>query len=410
MKGFQIRAVVREACLLGRPQGVCPVHLVPLSVVLGKGGHLKIAVVVQHANVLLRRAQLRNHHALRLCTDDLPLRRIVVREDQAVRQYIQPRRNFQNILTFRLPVRLYQNKVIRPQHAVRMIQTGQRVLLLIFGVHVQHDADVLQGLHIGLKFRIHLTHGGFLPDLQVLHTVVPHDAAPERIVQIQHQRLFIFPENGLDDVGNVQRQPRDGLQAQSILVHVPVKRIRPGVQPVGRGLITDVVEEKNLRIPGILREPFVEPPHEGRPPAGIHPVLIAKKPVKGLLHIVLDHGAVPFFPDPLPHRPEMPELLFQRRVRRRPVPAGRGPVRDIPVTGMDIDDIRMKSIQLLVSEHGVLPVLTVFRLIKHRLDPLVQKEQLQDPDYVMGGAPAKDGDPLFYPGRAVRKQLLSDTL
>ena len=54
---------------------------------------------------------------------------------------------------------------------------------------------------------------------------------------------------------------------------------------------------------------------------------------------------------------------------------------------MDINDIRMEGVKLLISKHGILPVLAVFRLVKNRRDSLIQKKQLQNPDHVMGGAP-----------------------
>ena len=325
---------------------------------------------------------------------NFPLRRVIIHKYQTFRKNIHLLRYCQNILTFGLPIRFYQNKIIRSQHAVRMIQPCQRIFFLVFGIHIQHDADILQRFHIGLEFRIHLPHGGFLADLQIFHAIVSHDTAPERVVQIQHQRLFILSINGLNDVGYVQRQPRDRLQAQGILVHMPVKGIGPGVQPVGRSLVIDIIDIKILRSAGIFRKPFIQPPHKSGPASRIYPVLIAQKPVKGILHIVLDDGTIPLFPDFFPHRLKMSELFFKRRIRCNTVPAGRGPVRDVPIACVDINNIRMEGVQFLVSKHGVLPVLTVFRLIENGLNSLIQEEQLQNPDHVMGGASAQNSDPL----------------
>ena len=175
---------------------------------------------------------------------------------------------------------------------------------------------------------------------------------------------------------------------------MPVEGIGPGVQPVGRSLIIDIIDIKILRAAGIFRKPFIHPPHKSGPASRIYPVLIAQKPVKGILHIVLDDGTIPFFPDFFPHHLKMSELLFKRRIRCGAVPAGRGPVRDVPIACVDINNIRMEGVQFLVSKLGVLPVLTVFRLIENGLNSLIQEEQLQNPDHVMGGASAQNSDPL----------------
>ena len=406
LQRFQIGSVIREAGLLRRPLRVGLIHLIPLPVILGERSHLKIAVVIQNTDVLLRRTDLRHGNAFRMGAHNFPFRRVIIHKHQTFRQNIHFLRYCQNILTFRFPVRFYQNKIIRPQHAVRMIQPGQRIFFLILGIHIQHDADVLQRFHIGLEFRIHLSHGGFLADLQIFHTVISHNTAPERIVQIQHQRLFVLSIDGLDDVGNVQRQPRDCLQTQGILVHMPVEGVGPGVQPVSRSLIIDIINIKILRTAGIFRKPLIHPPHKSGPASRIYPVLISQEPVKGILHIVLDDGTIPLFPDFFPHHLKMSELLFKRRIRRGTVPAGRGPVRDVAVAGVDINDVRMEGVQLLISKHGVLPVLAVFRLVENGLNSLIQQKKLQNPDHVMSGAPPKNGDSLLHAGRAVREKLL----
>ena len=106
------------------------------------------------------------------------------------------------------------------------------------------------------------------------------------------------------------------------------------------------------------------------------------------------------------HYLKMTELLLKCRIRCSPVPPRRRPVCDVAAAGVDIDDIRAKTIQLLIPEHGVLPVLPVFRFIENGLNSLIQEEQLQNPNHVMGGASAQNSDPLTDAGRTVRKKFL----
>ena len=77
----------------------------------------------------------------------------------------------------------------------------------------------------------------------------------------------------------------------------------------------------------------------------------------------------------------------------------------IPEGGVDIDHIRHKSIQLRISEDRVLIILSVFRLVKNRLNALVQQKQLHHPDDVMGCGAAQYGDLFPNAGRAVREKL-----
>ena len=139
-----------------------------------------------------------------------------------------------------------------------MLQSRHGILLLIFGVDVEHHADFFLRLEILLKLRIDLSHRSFLSDLQILHAVVPHDTAPERIVQIEHQRLFVFAENGLDDIGQIKSKLRNGLHTEGIFVHMPVKRVGPPVQPVGRRHIIDIMNVKTGVLSRILIELLVQ--------------------------------------------------------------------------------------------------------------------------------------------------------
>ena len=133
------------------------------------------------------------------------------------------------------------------------------VFFLIFGADIQHNADILLPLQIFLKLRIHLPHGGFLPNLQIFRAVIAHNATPERIIQVQNQRLFVFPVDRLYDIGNIEAQYRNRRQAERILVHMPVKRIRPSVQSIAGRKIRDIIDIKMIVFSCILIKSFIQP-------------------------------------------------------------------------------------------------------------------------------------------------------
>ena len=59
---------------------------------------------------------------------------------------------------------------------------------------------------------------------------------------------------------------------------------------------------------------------------------------------------------------------------------------------VDIDNIRVELVQLRRAEHGILPVLGVFTLVKFRLDAVLQQKQPQLVGHLIGGRAAEDGD------------------
>ena len=140
-----------------------------------------------------------------------------------------------------------------------MLQAGHRILIFIFGIDIEHHADLFLCFEITLKLRIDLSHRSLLSDLQVLYAVIPHDTAPERIVQIQYQRFLILAKDRLDDIGQTVGKRRDGLHTHSILIHMPVKGIRPLVQSIRCRLIVDVVNIESCMFSRILIEFLIEP-------------------------------------------------------------------------------------------------------------------------------------------------------
>ena len=96
--------------------------------------------------------------------------------------------------------------IIGAQHAVRVVQARQRVGLVVFGVNGQDYADGFQRLAVTLELGKDLPLRHLGSDGKAVHTIVPHDAAPERIVQVEHKRLFVAAVQRLDDIGHTVGQ------------------------------------------------------------------------------------------------------------------------------------------------------------------------------------------------------------
>ena len=61
---------------------------------------------------------------------------------------------------------------------------------------------------------------------------------------------------------------------------------------------------------------------------------------------------------------------------------------NVPTGGVNINQIRGKFRKFRVVKHGILPVLTVFGLVKGRLNAVMQQKQFQYLYDIMGGASA----------------------
>ena len=103
-----------------------------MKLIFGKGGHFKKSGSVQDIDVRLRFPDFRHSGIRNLGTDDVAFRRVVVNEHQRVFTDVQFLRDFFKVLILRVPVCLDDQKILRPQDAVRTVQTGERVFLIIF--------------------------------------------------------------------------------------------------------------------------------------------------------------------------------------------------------------------------------------------------------------------------------------
>lgn len=156
-----------------------------------------------------------------------------------------------------------------------MVQARQRVGLVVFGVDSQDNADGFQRLAVALELGVDLAFGHFGADGKAVHAVVADDAAPERIVQVEHKRFFVATVQGLDDIGHAVGQRRDSVQAHGIFVHMPEEGVAPGGQAVVRGKIVDIVDIEMFMRCGVGVEFLVQTADEIRAAVGIPDIAVA---------------------------------------------------------------------------------------------------------------------------------------
>ena len=131
------------------------------------------------------------------------------------------------------------------------------------------------------------------------------------------------------------------------------------------------------------------------PSVHIRRILIPQNTIKRIFEIVLHDRTVKGLFQLVPHRLKMRILLSEHRFDLLFRIARCRVGGDIPVRSVHKDQIRLKMIQFRISKHRILPVLSVLGLVKLRLDPLIQKKQLQHPDNVMGCASPQDRNLLM---------------
>ena len=246
-----------------------------------------------------------------------------------------------------------------------MVQTRQRVGFLILGVHRQNDADGLQRLAVALELGVDLPLGHLGADGQAIH-------APECIVQIEHQRLFVAAVQRLDDIGHAVGQRGNRIQTHGIFVHMPVEGIPPRGQAVIGREVVNIIDVEMLMRRGVGIEFLVQPTDEVGTAVAVPDVAVAHQAVVGAVKVVLDDRAGKFLLQRLPHRLKMGVLLVQHGVNVDLAVGGGGQRCQIAPAGVDVDHIRVELVQLRRAEHRVLPVLGVLALVKLRLNAVLQ--------------------------------------
>ena len=199
-EAFEIFAVIAEGRHLRSAQRVFLIHFVALQVILTEGCDLKETAAVDRHDVIFHAVHDGDRRALDLRADDFALGGIVVGKDDRIGQDIQLGGSFRNIAVFIFPVCFNNDEVVRLQHAFRMVQPGDRVFMVIFRADREQDAEGFELLEVALEFVVRLRNAGLLTDLNAVYAVVADNAAPECVVQIECERLFIFAEDRFNNI------------------------------------------------------------------------------------------------------------------------------------------------------------------------------------------------------------------
>ena len=202
------------------------------------------------------------------------------------------------------------------------------------------------------------------------------------------------------------REPGHRFQVQGILIHMPVKRIRPRIQSEYRRLIIDIIDKKILMSAGILRKPCVQPVDKSGSSRFHDAVLVSKQPVKGVLHIVLYDRAFPTLLGLFPRFFEMFKLSVKLFPCIPRTAAHFRPEGNVSVACMKVNNIRGKCRQCLIPKYSIFPILSELRFIKNRLNPMVQEKKFKNSDNIMRCTPTQNRNVLLYPAASFGLQKL----
>ena len=274
----QIVCVVGVGLLHLGTLGIGTVHFAAAGICCGKCGGFKVARVIQHPNAVRRILKFRHGNAGDLGGNDFPFCGVVVHKDEAFRQQGEFRRSLYQIPVFRLPVGFDCHEVVLVQDRIGVRKSQSGVFRFVFGADREEYAQLFLCLAVLLYLGVCLRFGGFLPDRDALLSVVADDTAPEGVVQVQSQHLFVLAVNGANDSRQAVGKFRNCVQRHGVFVEVPVGIVVPCVQPVACRQIVYIVNVEVVVCGGILSEfpvQFRDEPHHA---VAVPPVAVAHEP------------------------------------------------------------------------------------------------------------------------------------
>ena len=86
--------------------------------------------------------------------------------------------------------------------------------------------------NIFLKFTIRLCKRCLLTDFNIIRSIISNNSAPQRIIQIKIECLFVFSINRFNNIGYIKCQIWNCRHCYCVLIHVPIIRLRPFIQSV----------------------------------------------------------------------------------------------------------------------------------------------------------------------------------
>ena len=149
-------------------------------------------------------------------------------------------------------------------------------MAIVLGADGQDDAALLELLGVMLQCEMGFPGGASLPQHDAVEPVVPNHAAPQRVVEIEHQTFLRQAPQGGEDAGGEIAIKRRRLRRDFQLALKPAPDVEPGVDPVPLAGARNIEQERPILSRG-LNEPIVEPGHDRARHSRNHPVIAAEQ-------------------------------------------------------------------------------------------------------------------------------------
>src|SRR6185437_2933265 len=220
----------------------------------------------------------------------------------------------QQILVLGLPVRAEGREVFQLQHGVRVAEALPRDRVRVLGAHGEQHAALTDPLAVLLEGGERLRLRGLLPDPDAIDAVIPDDAAPERVVEVEDQALAAPAIDGSEDGCYRPRELEAPLRSGDDLVLEPTPRVEVAVEAHHRRHAGLIVDEEARLAARLGRERLVHALAEADATRRVHGVQVAENTsVRGLEVVLYDDGGG-VLEDRLPDLLVPGQLLRQRRL------------------------------------------------------------------------------------------------
>ena len=147
---------------------------------------------------------------------------------------------------------------------------------VVLGADGQDDSALLELLGVMLQGEMGFARRASLAEHDAVEPVVADHAAPQRVVEIEHQTfLRQAPLRGEDAGGEIAIRRR-GLRRDFQLALKPAPDVEPGVDSVPLAGARDIEQERPVLSRG-LSEPIVEPGDDRARRARNHPLIAAEQ-------------------------------------------------------------------------------------------------------------------------------------
>ena len=235
---------------------------------------------------------------------------------------------------------------------------GFRDLGVVLGADGQDDAALLELLGVMLQGEMGFAGRASLAEHDAVEPVVPDHAAPQRVVEIEHQTFLRQAPQGGEDAGGEIAIRRRRLRRDFQLALKPAPDVEPGVDPVPLARARDIEQETPVLSRG-LDEPIVEPGDDRARRARNHPVIAAEQRLahveEGLLN---DRGAADLA-RPAPQRAQFADKSADRVVDLGRCGGERNARDRLPRGEREQHRLRLEPMQRRRRIEKILPVLPV---------------------------------------------------